>query len=85
MTRNSKLIVKTHDKNKTLHDNRQQVHKEPPLNGYYVRKYHENNNPMRIVLSTVNLSLGLHEDTTVCIENYKYTRLQGKKVRIHIV
>lgn len=34
---------------------------------------------MRIVLSTVNLSLGLHEDTTVYIENYKYTRLQGKK------
>lgn len=52
---------------------------------HYVRKYHENNNPMRIVLSTVNLSLSLHEDTTVYIENYKYTRLQGKKVRIHIV
>lgn len=30
-------------------------------------------------LSTVNLSLGLHEDTTAYIENYKYTRLQEKK------
>lgn len=28
-------------------------------------------------LSTVSLSLSLHEDTTVYIENYKYT--QGKK------
>lgn len=46
---------------------------------YYGRKYHENNNPMRIFLSTVNLSLGLHEDTTAYIENYKYTRLQEKK------
>lgn len=40
---------------------------------------------MRTVLSTVSVSLGLREDTTVCIENYKYTRLQGKNVRIHIV
>lgn len=45
----------------------------------YGRKYHENNNPMRIVLSTVNLSLGLHEDSLVYIENYKYTRLRGEK------
>lgn len=47
----------------------------------YGRKYHENNNPMRIFffLSTVNLSLGLHEDTIAYIENYKYTRLQEKK------
>lgn len=30
-------------------------------------------------LSTVNLSLGLHEDTIAYIENYKYTRLQEKK------
>lgn len=67
-------------KQKTLHDNGHQVHKEPLLKwDINVRKYHENNNPMRIVLSTVNLSLGLHEDTTVYIENYKYTRLQGKK------
>lgn len=54
---------------------------------YYGRKYHENNNPMRIVffLSIVNLSLGLHEDTTAYIENYKYTRLQEKKVKIRII
>lgn len=42
-------------------------------------------NTMKIIilwelfLSTVNLSLGLHEDSLVYIENYKYTRLQGKK------
>lgn len=41
-------------------------------------------NTMKIIilwelfLSTVNLSLGLHEDTTAYIENYKYTRLQEK-------
>ena len=53
---------------------------------YYGRKHHENNNPMRIVfLRTVNLSLGLHEDTTAYIENYKYTRLKEKKVKIHII
>jgi hypothetical protein len=43
-------------------------------------------NTMKIIilwesfLSIVNVSLGLHEDTTIYIENYKYTRLQGKGV-----
>lgn len=47
-------------------------------------------NTMKIIIlwelsSTVNLSLGLHKDTTAYIENYKYTRLQEKKVKIHII
>lgn len=51
MTRTSKLTgEKKGGGGITLHDNGHQVHKEPLLKmRYYGRKYHENNNPMRIV------------------------------------
>lgn len=50
-TRTSKLTGRKKGKKKiTLHDNGHQVHKEPLLKmKCYGRKYHENNNPMRIV------------------------------------